>query len=297
MKITVCGDNLIIEELKDFDLEQTIECGQCFHFVKLSDYNYGIVHRDRLLNIEQKDGRVVMYNTSREDYDEVWREYFDIDRDYAAIKKHFLEADDKLKEAIEMMWGIRLLKQDFFETLISFIISQNKQIPHIKQIVDTISREYGSYLGEIEGHRFYSFPDVERLYQVTEDELRACRTGFRAPYIRCAVNMVYNREIDCNRMKEMDVDTCRDYLMQIKGVGTKVANCVMLFGLSKRSAFPVDVWIKRIMEYLYYDGKETSKDEIEAFATAHFGELGGYAQQYLFYYGKSIKVGASKLTK
>ncbi len=294
MKIYESNDDIIIEGIKDFDLAQTLECGQCFHFIKLDDNEYGISAYGRMLHAKQTKDKLELYNTTMEDFEGIWRRYFDLDTDYGAIKESLLKEDEKLKEAIDTMWGVRILKQDFFETLISFIISQNKQIPHIKQIVATISRKYGTYLGKIGDEEFYSFPTVSQLMDVTEEELRECKTGFRAPYIKNAVNVVSAGLLQEEVLKSAQINVCRESLMQIKGVGSKVANCVMLFGLERYEAFPVDVWIKRIVEHMYFDGNEMAKEKIEQFGVERFGKYGGFAQQYLFYYGKTISLGTKK---
>ncbi|MBR1816635.1 MAG: DNA glycosylase [Lachnospiraceae bacterium] len=286
---------VIIEDAKDFDIEDILECGQCFHFTRLDKKDYELMAYGRYLHIKQslddsRINRVVLYNTTLDDYNEIWAKYFDMEADYSDIKAKVLKSDDRLKEAVDAKAGIRILKQDFFETLISFIISQNKQIPHIKQIVHTISERYGDKLLLSDERTVYTFPSVERLYEVSEDELRECKVGFRAPYIRDAVCKVYSGEINEERLRGMSFNDARDELMTIKGVGEKVANCVLLYGLSFTNAFPVDVWMKRIMEYMYF-GEDTKKEVIESFAYERYGEYAGYAQQYLFYYGRENGLG------
>ena len=280
-----------LKNVCDFDLAQTLECGQCFHFVKLDEEDYVLTAKGYVLHVSQEADTVTFYDTDKDEYVNVWKDYFDMDRDYSAIKKKLLEKDDKLKDAIESMWGVRILNQDFFETLISFIISQNKQIPHIKKIVADISAKFGTYKGTYGGTDMYTFPTLEQLVNASEEDFKELKTGFRAPYIMDAIRRNMAGQFDINELKSMDYDSCIKELMTIKGVGEKVANCVSLFGLGKKEAFPVDVWIKRIMETMYFDGVDTPKDKIAAFAKEQFGELGGFAQQYLFYYGKSIKMG------
>lgn len=280
-----------LKNVCDFDLAQTLECGQCFHFVKLDEEYYVLAAKGHVLHVSQEDDTVTFYDTEEDEYVNVWKDYFDMDRDYSAIKNKLLEKDDKLKDAIESMWGVRILNQDFFETLISFIISQNKQIPHIKKIVADISAKFGTYKGTYGGTDMYTFPTLEQLVNASEEDFKELKTGFRAPYIMDAIRRNMAGQFDKNELKSMDYDSCIKELMAIKGVGEKVANCVCLFGLGKKEAFPVDVWIKRIMETMYFDGVDTPKDKIAAFAKEQFGELGGFAQQYLFYYGKSIKMG------
>lgn len=280
-----------LKNVCDFDLAQTLECGQCFHFVKLDEEDYVLTAKGYVLHVSQEADTVTFYDTDKDEYVNVWKDYFDMDRDYSAIKKKLLEKDDKLKDAIESMWGVRILNQDFFETLISFIISQNKQIPHIKKIVADISAKFGTYKGTYGGADMYTFPTLEQLANASEEDFKELKTGFRAPYIMDAIRRNMAGQFDINELKSMDYDSCIKELMTIKGVGEKVANCVSLFGLGKKEAFPVDVWIKRIMETMYFDGVDTPKDKIAAFAKEQFGELGGFAQQYLFYYGKSKKMG------
>ncbi len=305
--------NVIIEDAKDFDIEDILECGQCFHFTRLDDKDYELMAYGRYLHIrqleektdkknkgkvkkdtgsfdEKNSSRIVLYNTSMEDYNEIWSRYFDMEVDYSDIKNKVLTSDERLKEAVMAKAGIRILKQDFFETLISFIISQNKQIPHIKQIVHTISERYGDKILLSDERAVYTFPSVDRLYDVSEDELRECKVGFRAPYIRDAVCKVYSGEISEEKLRVMSFKDAREALMTIKGVGEKVANCVLLYGLSFTNAFPVDVWMKRIMEYMYF-GEDTKKEIIESFAYEKYGEYAGYAQQYLFYYGREKGLG------
>ena len=281
----------IINTPSDFNLKETLECGQCFHFNMIDENEYVLTAYGHMLHIRQDDKNLIFYDTDDRTYNELWREYFDIDRNYARIKEELLAKDDKLEEAISAMSGVRILNQEFFETLISFIISQNKQIPHIKKIVSDISAKFGTYKGTYGGVDMYTFPSLDQLANASEEDFKELKTGFRAPYIMDAIRRNREGQFDENELKSMDYDSCIKELMTIKGVGEKVANCVSLFGLGKKEAFPVDVWIKRIMETMYFDGVDTPKDKIAAFAKEQFGELGGFAQQYLFYYGKSIKMG------
>ena len=154
------NNNLIINGVTDFDIMQTMECGQCFHFQKIDDLEYGLVYKDNLLHIKQEGDKLILEDTSISDFEKIWKHYFDLDRDYKSIKEKLIEADERLREVIDKNYGVRILNQDFTETLMSFIISQNKQIPHIKKIVQDLSRKYGNYLGAINGEEFYSFPDV-----------------------------------------------------------------------------------------------------------------------------------------
>ena len=282
MKVS-CENNIVtVDGVNDFTLSQILECGQCFHFDKLDEEVYEVVAFGRAVKMEQTDKVLRIYGSSMEDYEGIWKLYLDMDNDYGLIKQSVIKADGALKTAVDEKSGIRILNQDFFETLISFIVSQNKSIPQIKQCVKNISHRFGDEVIGYNGEAFYVFPDVQRLHDATEEELRECKVGFRAPYIKNATEAVYSGAVTKEKLDELDIAQARELLMTIKGVGEKVANCVLLFGLGRREAFPVDVWMKRIMEQMYFDGKDTKKQDIEAFAVNKFGDLGGYAQQYLF---------------
>ena len=287
MKVS-CENNIVtVDGVNDFTLSQILECGQCFHFDKLDEEVYEVVAFGRAVKMEQTDKVLRIYGSSMEDYEGIWKLYLDMDNDYGLIKQSVIKADGALKTAVDEKSGIRILNQDFFETLISFIVSQNKSIPQIKQCVKNISHRFGDEVIGYNGEAFYVFPDVQRLHDATEEELRECKVGFRAPYIKNATEAVYSGAVTKEKLDELDIAQARELLMTIKGVGEKVANCVLLFGLGRREAFPVDVWMKRIMEQMYFDGKDTKKQDIEAFAVNKFGDLGGYAQQYLFDYART----------
>ncbi len=289
MDIVQKDNDIYLYNVEDFDLGQTLECGQCFRFNKIKDNEYIIVAYHIMQRVGQVQDTVIFYDCDIDTFNNVWYEYFDFETNYKEIKDYLLKYDDKLKEAIEKKNGIRILKQEFFENLLSFIISQNKQIPHIMKIVDDIANKYGDKLGEYEGREYYSFPTVEQLKGATEEDFKELKTGFRAPYLMDAIRMVADGSINIESFSDLTTLEVEKELIKIKGVGTKVANCVLLFSLGRRDAFPVDVWIQRIMEELYYNGEKTKKEVIIDFAKEHFGEYGGYAQQYLFYYARDGK--------
>ncbi len=275
-------------KVKDFDLAQTLECGQCFNFEKIADHEYVVIAYKKVLHIRQlgdmfKDEEVFLdfYDASRDDIENIWIPYFDLDNDYAAIKCSLAASEPRLKGIIKKYGGIHILNQDFFETMISFIISQNKSISQIKNIVRNISVRYGMPCGVIDGREYHIFPEKKVFEKLTEDDFRALKTGFRAPYLYNAVHA----GLDGEALRHMEYADAKGSLMQVKGIGDKVANCILLFSLGFRDAFPVDVWIKRIMEEMYF-GCDTRKVEIERLAKEKFGKLGGYAQQYLFMYAR-----------
>lgn len=288
MKILQKNENIILKDVKDFNIEHILECGQCFNFEKVADMEYIIVAYGKLLHIRQDKTDVIMYNTSLDDYDNIWKNYFDMEIDYSFIKEYLKNNDEKIVDAIDNKWGIRIINQEFGETLLSFIISQNKQIPHIKQIVRNISERFGNELGEYNGRKYYSFPTLIQLSDATEEDFRELKTGFRAPYLMDAINNM-KKGLSADTFGKLDYESAIKEMLKIKGVGEKVANCVALFSLGYRNAFPVDVWVKRVMEETYFH-KETSKEEIMRFAKEKFGEYGGYAQQYHFYHMRDGKM-------
>lgn len=265
-------------KVKDFDLSQTLECGQCFNFEKTDENEYIVVAFGRMLHVRQKGDELTFLNATDEDINKIWIRYFDLERDYGKIKEAVLRADARLEDIIKKYYGIRIMNQDFTETLISFIISQNKNITHIKQIIRNISQSCGTFIGEYNERPYYSFPSPERLAKMREEDFRNLKTGFRAPYLADAVSKLASGEVDEASLCRMPYEEAKEQLKVIKGVGDKVANCVLLFSLGFRGAFPVDVWIKRALAEMY--GADAQ------YAAELFGEVGGYAQQYLFMYAR-----------
>ena len=267
-------------KLKDFNIQQIAESGECFRWNKLEDNKYIGVIMCGVCIVEQ-NGEEVSFDSNLPD--EVIYNYFDLSRDYGKIKE-FYKNDEILVKAIEYGEGIRILNQEKFETLISFIISANNNIPRIKKSVEKISEKYGKKI-EYNGNIYFAFPTPEELGKATVEELRDCGVGFRDKYIKEATQMVLNNEINLEKISKLPTEECKKQLIKVKGVGSKVADCVMLFSMQKVDAFPVDVWIKRIMENLYIKQDVTLK-EIEKYSKEKFGQYAGIAQQYLFVYAR-----------
>lgn len=274
--------------IEDFSLEHIFECGQCFRFFKEKD-GYTLIAMDKILRVRQADNKLIL-SCTEEEYINIWKKYFDLDRKYNEIKEILAGKDPHLKKAVEEKWGIRILRQDPWEIIISFIISQNKQIPHIKKLIEALSVKYGDYIDDDELKGYYTFPKPNQLAHVTEDDLRALKVGFRAPYIFDAINKVVNKEIDLEAIYNMSFEEAKKILMSIKGVGEKVSDCILLYGYGKYESFPTDVWVKRVMNYYYFE-EEEKLPNIQKFARQYFGELAGFAQQYLFYHARDNKIG------
>lgn len=288
MKYTETDNKIILTEFDSFNIEETLECGQCFRFEKTDPLKYEIVACGRVLNIWQQEDKMIFYPCNTKDFEEIWIDYFDLNTDYNAIKEKLSKTDDVMKRAVEYASGIRILKQQPFECLLSFIISQNNNIPRIKGIIGALSQKYGT---ESDGK--WLFPQYEQLINVTEEDYFALKMGFRAKYMFDAMQKI-GTEVNLEKLKAAQTDELRSTLMLIKGVGQKVADCTLMFGFGRCEVFPTDVWVKRVMEHLYFDGKDTDIKTIHAFAKQRWGDIAGYAQQYLFYYARTLKIGKNK---
>lgn len=287
MKIQVSGSDIIITGCTEFDLVHTFECGQCFRWNKTEDGQYEGVFGKKALKAAQQDDKITLFNTTIDEYENIWKGYFDLERDYAGIQKILSKDDDVLKNAVKEGRGIRILSQEPFETIISFIISANNNIPRIKLIIERMCTLFGQKI-EAYGKEYYTFPDAKKIAALSREDLAPIKAGFRDKYILDAAQKICSGEVDIDKIATMDYESAKSELKKIKGVGDKVANCILLFGFGHKNAFPVDVWIRRILEYYYFDGG--SVGDIEEFAKKRFGELGGFAQQYLFYYARENKL-------
>ncbi|MCX7842814.1 MAG: 8-oxoguanine DNA glycosylase [Clostridia bacterium] len=289
-KVREKGKSIVVEGVGDFNPVHIFECGQCFRWVRQDDGSYTGVAAGRAVNVSFLNEKLIIQNSTKEDFADFWHNYFDLGRDYSKIKA-MLSKDDIMRKAIEFGWGIRLLRQDIWETLISFIISANNRIPMIMKTVAAISKVYGTRI-EFDGKDYYSFPSAESLRDSEIEQLEVCRGGFRCKYILQTAKAVAGGFVDLSKLGAMSTPDARDSLMKLPGVGPKVADCVLLFSGTKHDVFPTDVWIKRVMEELYFK-REASMKEIQDFAAGYFGSLAGIAQQYLFYYARENKIGSN----
>lgn len=284
-------DNLVIlEDVENFDAKAIFTCGQAFRWYEEKDGSFTTVHLGRVLNVLNEDDKVIFKGTNLEEFNEIWIDYFDLNTNYQSIRKS-LANNEILANAMEYGKGIRILNQNHFEMLISFIISANNMIPRIRKSIEVISMRYGKFICEDENRKYYSFPTVEELSKATVEELREfAKVGFRDKRIFDTVNMIKNENIDLDGFENLETDNLREELLRFSGVGNKVADCIMLFSYKRGEVFPVDVWIKRVMEELFIK-EETPVKKISKEADRIFGKYAGYAQQYLFYYGREEKLG------
>jgi N-glycosylase/DNA lyase len=279
------SNNIIIKGLKNFDLKAILECGQCFRWDSngINDYT-GIVN-DSIVRITQHENIITFKGCTAGEFKNFWHDYFDLGTDYAEIIRKLSQGDDVMTWATGFAPGIRILRQPLFETLISFIISANNSIPNIKSIIRKLSKMYGKRI-LFEGNEYYTFPGPKVLAGADVNEIMLSKAGYRSLYIKSTAVEFNKNPVSVNQLKELGYCEAKKTLMKYKGVGAKVADCTLLFSGSFTNAFPVDVWVKKIMEEFYFK-EETPLKIIREYAGEKFKDLGGYAQQYLFYYARS----------
>lgn len=285
-KITPKNNDLMVK-ISDFDPFQTFMCGQCFRWYQdLGGIWTGIV-MGRCLKLHWDGEYFTFFNMEEKEFLEKWVPYFDLNTDYAAIKAKLSKMDEHLEKAVAFGSGIRLLRQDLWETLLSFLISQNNGVPRIKQIVEALSLHFGK---PIPGHcDRHAFPEANDLAAASLEELNSCRGGYRCRYILSTAKKLQESPNLLNQIRSLSKEEARALCLSFTGIGEKVADCILLYSGTDRSAFPIDRWIKRVMEALYFK-KETDQKAIRAFSREYFGNLAGIAQQYLFYYAREHKI-------
>ena len=277
MNIYESENKIIIENIDNFDLSDIFDCGQCFRFnrIKKDDKNNfeGVAFGKYLRAFQNKSENKIYFETTLEDFNNIWRNFFDIDRDYKKIFET-LRKDETLKKASDFCPGVRIIKQEPFECLISFIISANNNIPRIKKTIERLCENFGHEI-IYNGNKYYSFPSAEKIASLALEDLDVLKSGFRAKYILEAAKKIADGDINLDSVYKMTLDEGSEYLQTLKGVGNKISACVLLFAYNKLEAFPIDVWIKRVLEK-YYTADFSPQE--------HFGEYAGIAQEYLYYY-------------
>ncbi len=278
----------ILENCKSFEPEHIFECGQCFRWNKQEDGSYTGIFKQNVVNVKKADNKIIFRGICKENIKDECIKYFDLNTNYGNIKSKLSNVDNYLKTSIEYGEGIRILNQDLWETLISFIISANNNIPRIKGIIERISKSYGEKI-VWDKAEYYTFPTPQELSKASVEDLRNIGLGFRDVRVYETTKIINENP---NKLKEIedekDVNKLREELLKFPGVGPKVADCVMLFStLKKLEVFPIDVWVRRVMNELYIkneDETKINKKEIEELAKTKYGNLAGIAQQYLFYW-------------
>lgn len=289
IEVNMKEQKYIIESLNSFELKDIFDCGQCFRWNKENDDSYTGIWKNNVVNVKKENDTIIFTGvSSAENFEEEINKYFDMNRDYEEIKEKLSKIDDNMKTSIEYGKGIRILNQELWETIISFIISANNNIPRIKGIIERLSKNYGKKI-EWNGKEYYTFPTPKELKNVTVEEYRSLGLGFRDIRLYETTKMILDKEIDLEKLQNNpNTIEVREKLLSLSGVGPKVADCILLFSTLKRfEVFPIDVWVRRVMNDLYIkneDENKVSKKQIENLAKEKFGDLAGLAQQYLFYW-------------
>lgn len=282
----------ILKNIRSFKLKDIFECGQCFRWNKEEDLSYTGVIKSGVINVKKIGNEIIFKGICDGELKDVVEDYFDLSRDYSKIKMQLSEIDSYMKTSVEYGKGIRILNQDLWETIISFIISANNNIPRIKGIIERLSAKYGKEI-DWNGKKYYTFPTPEELKDVSVEKYRELGLGFRDIRLYETTHAVLDGKVDLEKMNQnKNTQEVREELLSLSGVGPKVADCVLLFSTLKRfEAFPIDVWVNRVMNELYIHGDENkiNKKQIEKVANEKFGDLAGLAQQYLFYWRRELQ--------
>ena len=272
-----------IELKNNFNLDSTVTCGQIFRYYKLEDNSYDIILKDRVINVYKKDNYLIASSNNEDDLEIVVKNYFDLDNDYENINKYLLEKDSLLKDAIMFSCGLMMIRQDPFETLIEYIISANNGVPNITSSLNNIAKKYGKKV-LFNKKEYYLFPSYKDLKDVTKEDFRECKVGFRDKYLESIVYKLNNNIINLDDFNKLDSNEAMDKLMENNGIGPKVASCILLFAYQRYDVFPVDTWVKKIMESNY---NIIGEKNIREFASKTYGKYSALAIQYLFNYSRN----------
>ena len=265
-------------------MRQIYESGQAFRFKEVREDTFLVVHQQHWAIVSEQGDTITLQNTTLQECEDVWNRYFDLQRDYHTLKQSFLGLDDYLDKAISFGEGLRILNQDIFEMIITFIISANNHIPRIKNSITKICEFAGTPIGECDGERIYAFPRAEQVQTLSQEQWDGIKLGYREKYIKKTVDMIVNQEIDIAQLPSLDTLEAQKELMKLSGVGEKVADCILLFSMAKYDAFPMDTWMKKVMQRYYPDESMGNIRRVRSLGVELFGSFAGIAQQYLFYY-------------
>lgn len=258
---------------KNFNMEQICNSGQCFRMAKVSENVYSVIAYGKYMEVAQ-EGERLTFSCDQEEFDSIWKNYFDLEVDYQAYMDAIPKEDEYLTKAAKFGEGIRILRQEPWEMVISFIISQQNNIKRIRKCIETICQKYGEEKMNFKGEVYYDFPTVERLSKATEEELRACNLGYRSKYLVKTSESILKKEVDLESLLALNFEEAKKELLKLTGVGVKVADCICLFGLHHMDGFPIDTHIKQVLEAEYADG----------FPFERYKGFAGVIQQYIFYY-------------
>ena len=268
----------------NFDLESTITCGQIFRYKKIED-GYIVILKDRVISLKIESDYIIVESNNEENLKDVIYEYFDLNRDYSKIEDILIKKDKNLKDAVIFSGGLKMIKQDPFETIISYIISQNNRASSIANSLNLLSQKYGKKI-VFKGEEFYLFPKINDFLKISLDDYKECKVGFRDKYIYDMIKNINENNFDLNIINEMSGEEALNYLVQFKGIGNKVASCILLFAYQKFDVFPIDTWVKKFMKEEYNIEGEKN---IKKFAINTYGNYSAIAIQYMFHYKRNKK--------
>lgn len=270
---------ITIKNIDNFNLHDTVTCGQIFRFKEEEDNSYTIVICDRVINVKQDGTNLKVKSNNEEDLEKVVRIYFDLDKNYDTINKRLIELNSDIKDTVDKCSGLKMIKQEYFETLIAYIISASNKVSKISNCLNNIAEKYGKKV-IFEGNTYYLFPDSKTLSSCTKEDFRNLKAGFRDEYIVNVIKKINNKELDLDHLNEISTKDAMDILMENKGVGEKIASCVLLFAYFKTDVFPIDTWVKKFMLDNY---NVKGVKNIREFAYKNYGEYSGIAIQYMFH--------------
>ena len=278
-----------MNDVDSFELPHIFDCGQCFRWDIQPDGSYIGIIKSGVMKVSKIGNSIIFEGILDGDINSIVYDYFDLGTDYNVFKRKLAIIDSNMKKSVEFGSGIRILKQDLWEMIISYIISANNNIPRIKGIINRISQRVGKKVSW-NGIDYYLFPTAEELAKLSVADLRELGTGFRDKRIYNSTQMILKKEVDLEVLKKMNnTEEIRNELLKLDGVGEKVADCILLFALRRFDSFPVDVWVRRVMNKLYIhneDETKVNKTQIREVAYELFGDIEGIAQQYLFYWAR-----------
>ena len=269
---------LEIKDIKNIDLENTITCGQIFRFIKEIDDSYTIVLKDRVVNIKQKNNILYIDSNKYDNLESIIKEYLDLDRDYLSIIENIKKLDNIISSCLDKSIGLKIIKQDPVECIISYIISQNNSVRNITNSLNLISEKFGEKV-IFRNKTYYLFPTLNKLSTITLDEFRECKVGFRDKYLVNIIKKILDKSLNINELYNLNSNDAINYLMRFKGIGMKVASCILLFAYQKFDVYPVDTWVKKYMESIYGIKGENN---IREYAKRTYGKYSGLAIQYMF---------------
>ena len=269
----------------NFDLKATITCGQIFRFILEDDGSYTVIIKDRVINLKEDNDYIIVESSKEDNLKEIIYDYFDLDRNYKIIEKNILKCDRKLEDALIFSRGLKMIHQDPFETIIAYIISQNNRVPSIANALNLISLNYGEKV-VFKDKEYYLFPSVDKLKTLSTLDFRKCKVGFRDKYLYEIMRSIENNLLDIESIYNMNSEDSLKYLVSFKGIGNKVASCILLFAYQKFDVYPIDTWVKKFMKEDYnIEGEQN----IKKFTYDTYKEYSGLAIQYMFNYKRNKK--------